>query len=120
MYAGVPSAVPGSVSALPLAELGMSVRSAAPGSLRPVALARPQSTTKVSPCLPTMMLPGLISRCSTPRVWAYSRALQTSMKRRSNFRSSRVLRPDSFFDDLSAWKPSIASLSESPRMNRMA
>ena len=36
----------------------------------PVALARPQSTTSVSPCLPTIMLPGLMSRCSTPRLWA--------------------------------------------------
>ena len=36
----------------------------------PSALARPQSTTSVSPCLPTMTLPGLMSRCSTPRLWA--------------------------------------------------
>ena len=56
----------------PLAEDGMSVRSprSRPGSARPMALARPQSTTSVSPCLPTMMLPGLMSRCSTPRLWA--------------------------------------------------
>ena len=40
------------------------------GSARPVALARPQSTTRVSPCLPTMTFPGLMSRCSTPRLWA--------------------------------------------------
>ena len=69
MYAGVPRALPGSVSADPLAEEGISVRSpeSAPGSARPVALASPQSTTSVSPYLPTMMLPGLMSRCSTPR-----------------------------------------------------
>ena len=41
-----------------------------PGSALPVALARPQSTTRVSPCLPTMTLPGLMSRCSTPRLCA--------------------------------------------------
>ena len=41
-----------------------------PGSVRPSGLARPQSTTSVSPCLPTMTLPGLMSRCSTPRLWA--------------------------------------------------
>ena len=33
----------------PLAELGIKVRSSADGSLLPVALARPQSTTRVSP-----------------------------------------------------------------------
>ena len=63
---------PGSVSAEPLAEeLGTSVllrpRRARIG---PVALASPQSTTRVSPCLPTMMLAGLMSRWSTPRLWA--------------------------------------------------
>ena len=36
----------------------------------PEALARPQSTTRVSPCRPTMMLPGLMSRWRTPRPWA--------------------------------------------------
>ena len=57
---------------LPLAELGTSVRSpeSDPGSTRPSGLASPQSTTSVSPCLPTMMLPGLMSRCSTPRLCA--------------------------------------------------
>ena len=40
-------------------------------SARPVTLARPQSTTSVSPYLPSMMLPGFRSRCSTPRLWAY-------------------------------------------------
>ena len=34
------------------------------------ALARPQSTTSVSPCLPTMMFAGLMSRWITPREWA--------------------------------------------------
>ena len=71
MYAGVPSAVPGSVSAEPLAEDGISVRSSdRSGRPCPTALARPQSTTSVSPCLPTIMLAGLMSRCSTPRLWA--------------------------------------------------
>ena len=42
--------------------------------------------TRVSPCLPTMMLPGLMSRCSTPRAWAYSIALQTSRNRRRSLR----------------------------------
>ncbi len=41
-----------------------------PGSALPVALARPQSTTRVSPCLPTITLAGLMSRWSTPRLWA--------------------------------------------------
>ena len=72
MYAGVPSALPGNVSALPLADEGMKVRSPMllPGSIRPSGLASPQSTTNVSPCLPTMMFPGLMSRWSTPREWA--------------------------------------------------
>jgi hypothetical protein len=51
MYDGVPRALPGSVSAEPLAEAGRSVRSSPPGSALPVALASPQSTTSVSPCL---------------------------------------------------------------------
>ena len=63
-------AEPGSVSALPLAELGVIVRSPADASPLPVALASPQSTTSVSPCLPRMMLAGLMSRWSTPREWA--------------------------------------------------
>ena len=40
------------------------------GSAFPSGLARPQSTTRVSPCLPTITLPGLMSRWSTPRLWA--------------------------------------------------
>src|SRR5262249_6342620 len=43
---------------------------AIPGSIRPVALARPQSTTSVSPCLPRTTLAGLRSRCRTPRLCA--------------------------------------------------
>ena len=72
MYAGVPSALPGSVSAKPLAEEGTSVRSPDPtrGSTRPTALASPQSTTSVSPYLPTITLAGLMSRWSTPRLCA--------------------------------------------------
>ena len=68
----MPSALPGSVSADPLAEEGTSVRSPLswPGSTRPNGLARPQSTTSVSPYLPTMMFAGLMSRCRTPRLWA--------------------------------------------------
>ena len=91
MYAGVPRALPGSVSELPLADDGISSRSpeSVPGRARPVGLASPQSTTRVSPCLPTMIFAGLMSRWSTPREWAYSMALQTSMNRRSSLRSSR-------------------------------
>ena len=68
----MPSAEPGSVSAEPLAERRHQrpLAGVAAGSARPSGLARPQSTTSVSPCLPTMMLPGLMSRCSTPRLWA--------------------------------------------------
>jgi hypothetical protein len=47
----VPIAEPGRGSALPLDELGIKVRSPLfdPTSARPIALARPQSTTRVSP-----------------------------------------------------------------------
>ena len=66
-----PCAEPARVSDEPLAEdLGTSVCSTAPGSDRPRTLARPQSTTRVSPCLPTMILAGLMSRWSTPRLCA--------------------------------------------------
>ena len=41
-----------------------------PPSGRPIGLAKPQSTTSVSPYGPSIMLPGLRSRCSTPRLWA--------------------------------------------------
>ena len=56
MYAGVPRALPGRVSALPLDELGIRVRSppSTDASDFPSGLARPQSTTSVSPCLPTI------------------------------------------------------------------
>ena len=40
------------------------------GSLRPTALANPQSTTSVSPCLPTITFDGLRSRWITPRLCA--------------------------------------------------
>ena len=62
-------AEPGNVSAEPLADAGKSGCSseADSWSVRPTAFASPQSITSVSPCLPTMTLPGLISRCSTPR-----------------------------------------------------
>ena len=48
---GVPMADPGSVSADPLADDGINVRSSEParGSACPIGLARPQSTTSVSP-----------------------------------------------------------------------
>ena len=59
-------------------------------------------------------------RCSTPRLWAYSMALQTSVNRAGVLRSSSDRRPGSFFNASSAWNCSMASLSESPRMNRMA
>ena len=92
---------------MPLAEEGTSVRSpdSRPGSTRPSGLARPQSTTSVSPCLPTMMLPGLMSRCSTPRLWAYSIALQTSMNRRRSLRSSSDRRPGSSFERVVGVEP---------------
>ena len=59
----------------------------------PIGFARPQSTTSVSPYLPSMMLPGFRSRCSTPRLWAYSMALHTSMKRPSSLRNSSARSP---------------------------
>jgi hypothetical protein len=76
MYAGVPMALPAAVSATPLPDEGRKVGSSAPvadapGSLDfPTVLANPQSTTNVSPYLPSMMLPGFRSRCMTPRLWA--------------------------------------------------
>ncbi len=94
IYAGVPIADPGSVSALPLADDGINVRSPQvdSGVACPSGLARPQSTTSVSPCLPTITLPGLMSRWRTPGEWAYSMALQTSMNRRRSLRSSNERR----------------------------
>jgi hypothetical protein len=67
MKAGIPNPLPGSVSVLHLAELGMSVRFSATSLASLVALASPQSTISVTLCLPTMMLPGLMTRCSTLR-----------------------------------------------------
>ena len=61
-------AVPCIVSATPLPDAGTSVGSSPEESARPTTLASPQSTTSVSPNLPSMMLPGLRSRCSTPRL----------------------------------------------------
>ena len=60
----VPAAV-----ATPSPEAGRSVPSAPPGSTsgRPTTLARPQSTSSVSPKLPSMTLAGLRSRWITPR-----------------------------------------------------
>ncbi len=69
MYEGVPSALPTWVADEPDVD-GASVCSPLDGSARPTALASPQSTTSVSPCVPRMILAGLISRCSTPREWA--------------------------------------------------
>ena len=86
MYAGVPSAEPGRVSVEPLADEGISVP-LTPRRIGPAGcLGHAQSTTSVSPCLPTIMLPGLISRCRTPRKWAYSIALQTSINRCKSLR----------------------------------
>ncbi len=70
MNAGVPIAEPGSVSLEPLAEGGRSVTSGELSSDLPTTLASPQSTTRVSPYCPIMMLPGLMSRWSTPRLCA--------------------------------------------------
>ncbi len=58
-------------------------------SRRPVALASPQSTTSVSPYWPSMTLAGFRSRWSTPRLWAYATASQTSTNRPSKWRSRR-------------------------------
>src|SRR5262249_17894004 len=112
----------GDVSALPLAEDGTSVRSSVgpPGTAWPRGLARPPPATGVPPPRPTRTLPGLTSRCSTPRRCAYSIALQTSTNRRSSFRSSSALRPGSCFSAASWWKAARASLRLSPLMNRMA
>ena len=96
----MPSAEPGIVSALPLADGGHQRLLAAGevASALPSDLARPQSTTSVSPCLPTITLPGLMSRCNTPRQWAYSMALQTSVNRRRSLRRSSERAPGSASD----------------------
>ncbi len=47
-----------------------------------------------------MMFAGLISRCSTPRLCAYSIALQTSINLRSNFAEPSDRRPASVFSAL--------------------
>jgi len=47
-------------------------------------------------------------------------ALQTSVKRRKSLRSSSDRRPGSVFFASSSWNRAIASLSESPLMNRIA
>ena len=73
MYAGVPTAEPSTVADDPTADAGLSGPPRFPVrrlGVRPVALASPQSTTSVSPYLPSMTLPGFKSRCSTPRLCA--------------------------------------------------
>jgi hypothetical protein len=71
MYAGVPTAVPATV-ARPSADAGRKVASSLPGppSGRPITLARPQSTSSVSPNAPSITLAGLRSRWITPRLCA--------------------------------------------------
>ncbi len=63
-------------------------------------------------------LPGLMSRCSTPRSCAYSRALQTSVNRRRSLRNSSDRLPGSRCVAPSAWNRSIASLRLSPHLHR--
>ena len=64
---------PRTVSADPLPELGTSGCSvlSRSGSGRSSDLARPQSTTSVSPCLPKITLLGLMSRCKIPRMGVF-------------------------------------------------
>ena len=79
MYDGVPSACPAIVASARIASV--SRRSCFPfTSFSPRALARPQSSTTVSPNCPTITLSGLRSRCTTPRLWAYATAWQMSAK----------------------------------------
>ena len=70
MNAGVPTAKPAIVSVDPLCEDGRSVTSSRTlcCSSRPTNLARPQSTTRVSPYLPTTTFDGFRSRWITPRL----------------------------------------------------
>ena len=143
----MPIVLPGSVSAEPLDEERVRIcsPSSRPGSTRPKDLARPQSTTRVSPYLPTMMFPGLTSRCSTPRLCAYSMVLQTSRNRRNNPQFQfpvlavgshirvvlvrrgvgrqdrrRVGTGHAVAPTTGAWNRSIASLRLPPLMNRIA
>jgi hypothetical protein len=61
-----------------------------------------------------------MSRCNTPRLCAYSIALQTSMNRRRSFRNSSERRPGFAVSISPVWKRSMDRFSESPLMKRMA
>ena len=117
----MPIAAPICVSAEPLPEAGAMWPSDDSGedSLRDMTFDRPQSTTSVSPYFPSMMLPGFRSRCSTPRWWAYSMALQTSMKRRSSLRNSNARFTESRFSSSEPWNRWQASLRLSPWTKRI-
>ena len=98
MYEGVPSACPATVASGERINCDSCAISRARMSFWPRALARPQSSTTVSPNSPTMTFSGLRSRCTTPRAWAYATAWQMSAKWLSSLsRSAAVLACSSTF-----------------------
>ena len=81
MYAGVPSASPSDVSAVP--ELPDEAVT---------AFATPKSVTTATP--PEMStLSGLMSRCTTPNEWAYASAETTSRRIRDRFGDGELAAP---------------------------
>ena len=91
------------------------------GSARPTALASPQSTTSVSPCLPTMMLAGLMSRWITPRrVGVIDGVADVEEAAEQLAQLQRPAAGVVLRASRRSWNCSMASLSESPLMNRMA
>jgi hypothetical protein len=97
MYAGVPTAMPSVVTVC-----------AAMGSDAASALATPKSVTRACPDW-SSTFPGLTSRCTTPRTWAWPSAPTTSRRSRSTSRG------------VNAWpraeRAAASARSDSPSMN---
>ena len=94
----------------------------ATGSVRPDALASPQSTTKRLTVLAEHDVAGLDVAMQARRGYGRSRShCRRRVNRRSSLRSSSDRLPGIVVFGASwAWKRSMASLRLSPRMNRMA
>jgi hypothetical protein len=123
MYAGVPTAWPCAVPSAPSSVLavGSAVVSPPAGAAGSVnGLAKPQSTTRVSPNGPSMTLAGFKSRWITVRLWAYATVLQTATKCWRSWRNSTPSKPTRGPGWAWAWNRWTASWSDSPSMNRMA
>jgi hypothetical protein len=120
MNAAVPAQVPARVSESSV--VGAASSGAKSGSVSPVGhgrgsptrLARPQSTTSVSPNRPSMMLAGFRSRWMTLRLWAKAMALQAATTRVTSCRSRNRRANGSRCTASSAWYCSNAACSDSP------